>query len=292
MRITFIGLGIMGSRMAANLFRSGYENLTVWNRTKLKTEALVKMGAKEAPSLTEAVKNADVIITMLASPEVVKALAEGPDGFLSHAPKNALWVNSSTINPSFAEEMDTKAGDAGLRYLDAPVSGSKVPAEKGDLMFLIGGALQDLEEVKPLLSVMGKNIHYLGQAGMGSLMKMVVNLMLAQSMAAFSEAIALGVACGLSREVLFNTLLGGPLTPPFLQTKRKKMESNDYEPEFPLKWLYKDLHLIMQTAYEHQVPMPLTAMTKEAYAMAKTGGLSDRDFSAIFSFIQKKAKQK
>jgi 3-hydroxyisobutyrate dehydrogenase-like beta-hydroxyacid dehydrogenase len=195
-------------------------------------------------------------------------------------------INTSTINPSFAEEMGAKANDAGLRYLDAPVSGSKVPAEKGGLVFLVGGDPKDLEEARPILSQMGKSIHHLGKTGAGSSMKMVVNLVLTQSMLAFSEAIALGKASGLLQEAMFNILLGGPLTPAYLQGKREKLDKNNYEPEFPLKWAHKDLHLIMQTAYEHQIAMPVTAIVKEIYGMAKAEGKGDEDISAIFSFVQ------
>jgi 3-hydroxyisobutyrate dehydrogenase-like beta-hydroxyacid dehydrogenase len=286
MNITFIGLGIMGSRMAANLLQTGNE-LTVWNRTKGKAETLKKMGAREAVSLTDSVKDADIVFTMLAAPEAVEKVATGPVGFLSKAKKNTLWINTSTINPSFAEEMSLKAGEAGLRYLDAPVSGSKIPAEKGELIFLVGGENQDLEQARPMLSKMGKSIHHIGKVGMGSSMKMVVNLVLAQSMLAFSEAIALGKASGIAQEILFNTLLGGPLTPAYLQGKREKLEKNNYEPEFPLKWAHKDLHLIMQTAYEQQIALPLTSITKEIYAMAKAEGKGENDISAICSWNEK-----
>jgi 3-hydroxyisobutyrate dehydrogenase/glyoxylate/succinic semialdehyde reductase len=289
MNITFIGLGIMGSRMAAHLVRSGNE-LTVWNRTKKKADELVKMGAKESPSLSDSVKNADIIITMLASPEVVENIALSPVGFLSRARKNSLWINTSTVNPSFAEEMNIKAREAGIRYLDAPVSGSKIPAGTGDLVFWLGGEEKDIEQAQPLLSLMGKNIHVMGNAGKGSSMKMVVNLFLAQSLLAFSEAISLGKACGLSQEVMFNSLLVGPLTPAFLQGKRVKMAEQEYDPEFPLKWAYKDLHLMMQTAYEKQTPMPMTALAKEIFGMALAEGEGEKDIASIFSYVQKRQR--
>jgi len=284
MKVTFIGLGIMGSRMATNLIKAGHEVL-VWNRSPEKAEPLKKAGAKVAASIMDAVKEADVFITMLSSPEVVESVALGKEGILRHAKKNALWINTSTINPSFAEEMASKAKEAGLRYLDAPVSGSKIPAEKAELIFLVGGNSADLEQAQPLLNAMGKSINYLGDVGAGSKMKLVVNLVLAQSMLAFSEAVALGVASGLDQNKVVNVILGGPVASPFLQMKKDKLESKNFEPEFPLKWVHKDLHLILQTAYENNVSLPLTSICKEIYGMAKQNGRGDEDIAAIYDYL-------
>jgi 3-hydroxyisobutyrate dehydrogenase/glyoxylate/succinic semialdehyde reductase len=284
MKVTFIGLGIMGSRMATNLIKAGHEVL-VWNRTTEKSEALKKSGAKVASSIADAVKEADVFITMLSSPEVVEKVALGKDGMVMHAKRNALWINTSTINPSFAEEMSSKAKEAGLRYLDAPVSGSKIPAEKGELIFLVGGDPADLEQAQPFLNAMGKSINYLGNVGSGSKMKLVVNLVLAQSMLAFSEAVALGVASGLDQSKIVDVILGGPVASPFLQMKKGKFESKNFEPEFPLKWVHKDLHLILQTAYENNIAMPLTSIAKEVYGLAKQNGRGEEDLSAIYDYL-------
>lgn len=135
MKVAFIGLGIMGSRMASNLIKGGNE-VMVWNRSREKAEALKHTGIIIAFSIIEAVRDADVLITMLSTPDVIENIALGTEGFLLNAKKNALWINTSTVNPSFASEMSGKAKEVGLRYLDAPVSGSKLVAEKGELIFL------------------------------------------------------------------------------------------------------------------------------------------------------------
>ncbi|WP_028980153.1 NAD(P)-dependent oxidoreductase [Sporocytophaga myxococcoides] len=287
MKITFIGLGIMGSRMAANLIKGGNE-LLVWNRSQGKAEALKQSGAKLASSVVAAVKDADILITMLSSPEVIEEIALGKEGIIMNAKKNSLWINTSTVNPSFVEEMAAKAKEAGLRYLDAPVSGSKGVAEKGELIFLVGGDNKDLEDARPLLSIMGKSINHLGKVGDGTKMKMVINLVLAQSMIAFSEAVNLGVTSGLDESSIVNILSESPVVSPFLKLKKSKLESKNFSPEFSLKWAHKDLHLILQTAYESNISLPLTAIAKEVYGMAKQDGKGDEDISAIYEYLVSK----
>src|SRR5680860_1538738 len=146
MKIAFIGLGIMGSRMAANILNGGH-NLSVHNRTKIKAEFLLKNGAIWADTPEEVAKEANVIITMLENPDVVEDLALGKNGFLPALKEGSLWIDCSTVNPSFSKRMGKEAEKHGIRFLDAPVSGSKEPAAKAALIFLVGGQADDLGEV-------------------------------------------------------------------------------------------------------------------------------------------------
>lgn len=285
MKIGFIGLGIMGSRMAANLIAAGYE-LIVYNRTSAKTEALREKGAYVAASPAELAREADIIITVVADPQAIKNIAYGEQGILDNARHDTLWINCTTIDPDSASTFDFAAGIKGLRYLDAPVAGTRKPAEDGELVFLTGGRQDDLEEARPLLHCMGNKVIHAGQAGQGSAMKMVINLMLGHAMSAFSEAIQLGEALGLTRETLFATLSGGPVTAPFLSAKEDKIKNGDYEADFPLKWMYKDLQLVTQTAYDYNVSLPSTNSVKEVYALAKQYGFEDMDFSAVYEFLR------
>jgi 3-hydroxyisobutyrate dehydrogenase/glyoxylate/succinic semialdehyde reductase len=287
MNIAFLGLGIMGSRMAANLLRAGH-TLTVWNRSAEKAHPLVALGATTAPSPAAAVTGAEVIISMLSTPAAVEETALGEDGFLAASSTGVIWVDASTVNPSFSRRMAAQAAAHGLRFLDAPVTGSKQPAEKGQLRFLVGGATQDLESVRPLLEVMGSTIVHAGEQGMGASLKMIFNLMLGQAMLGFAEGMALGESLGIARGQLFDLLLGGPLTPPILATKRTKFESGEYEAEFPLQWMQKDLHLAALTAYEQGVAMPAVNLAKEIYQLAIRAGHGEEDFSAIYEFMRAK----
>lgn len=284
MKVGFIGLGIMGSRMAANLRKAGQE-LVVYNRTKEKAGPLLAGGAVWAGSPAEVGKRADVVFTMLSKPEAVAQMALGKDGFLAYLKKDSLWVDCSTVNPSFSRHMAGAAKGKGVRFLDAPVGGSKGPAEQGHLLFFLGGDKKDVDEVKPLLDAMGKAVFHIGGHGMGSSMKMVNNLMLAQAMVAFSEAVVLGEALGISKQTLFTTLDNSPVVAPFLAFKRSKIVEGKFDVEFPLQWMHKDLQLAADTAYEAGVPLPAGNIVKEIYALAVRSGLGESDFSAVYKFL-------
>jgi 3-hydroxyisobutyrate dehydrogenase-like beta-hydroxyacid dehydrogenase len=283
MKIGFIGLGIMGSRMAANLQKHGYD-LVVFNRTRAKAQPLIDNGATFAESPAKVAEQVDVLFTMLAHPDAVEQAALGRNAFLSHLKPNALWVDCSSVNPSFSKKMAAEAARREVHFVDAPVTGSAPVAAEAKLVFWVGADEADLERIRPLLGCMGNKIIHAGGHGMGTSMKMVVNLLLGTGMAAFAEAMALGEGLGISRKMLFDSLLGMPAVAPFLALKREKIESGKYEAEFPLRWMQKDMHLAAVSAYEAGVAMPLTNITKEIYRLAMRGGHDTEDFSVIYEF--------
>jgi 3-hydroxyisobutyrate dehydrogenase-like beta-hydroxyacid dehydrogenase len=285
LKIGFIGLGIMGSRMAANLRAHEYD-LVVFNRTRNSAEALLRSGAKWASSPSALASQIDVLFTMLPHPEAVAETALGPQGFLKALRPSSIWVNTGTVNPSFAREMGAAAESNRVRYLDAPVTGSKEVAGDAQLTFFVGGDPADLEACRPLLACMGKRIVHVGAIGLGSSIKMVNNLLLAVAMEAFAEGAALGESLGVPPATLFDTLVGGPIVPPFVAAKRTRIDRNDYgDPDFSLRWIQKDLHLAAVSGYEAGVALPLVNVAKEMYRLAMRQGLADRDFSAIYSFV-------
>lgn len=284
--IAFIGTGIMGSRMANNLLENNYE-LTVYNRTKEKAENLIDKGAKWADSPKIAAEGANVVFSMLSNPAAVEEAALGENGFLEGMEDGALWVDCSTVHPDFSRKMANEAGSRHIRFLDAPVAGSKIPAEKGELVFLAGGKKEDLDEVQAMLQVMGKAIKHQGENGKGTAMKLVVNLTLAQAMASFAEALSLGEAMDLDKETVIETLLGGATAAPFLHSKKDKLLNGDFDAEFPLEHVQKDLQLISEAAYSNGISLPIANVTKEIYGLAKQNGFSKKDFSAIYEFLSK-----
>ena len=283
MKIGFIGLGIMGSRMAANLQKHGY-SLVMFNRTRAKAEPLLGPCGTFSDSPAKLAEQVDVLFTMLAHPDAVEEAALGRNGFLSHLKPNALWVDCSSVNPSFSKKMAAAAAARQIRFVDAPVTGSAPVAEDGKLVFWVGAEGADLEAIRPLLLCMGNRIVHAGGHGMGTSMKMVINLLLGAGMASFAEAMALGQRLGLSQKMLFDSLLGMPTVAPFLASKREKIERKNYEAEFPLRWMQKDMHLASVSAYEVGVAMPLMNVVKEIYRLAMRGGHETEDFSAIYEF--------
>src|SRR5437868_14861350 len=238
MKIGFIGLGIMGSRMAANLQKHGY-SLVVFNRTRAKAEPLLGPCGTFSDSPAKLAQQVDILFTMLAHPDAVEEAALGRNGFLGHLTPNARWVDCSSVDPSFSKKMAAEAAQRGVHFVDAPVTGSAPVAAEAKLTFWLGADPADLERIRSLLLCMGSKIVHVGAPAMGASMKMVINLLLGNAMAAFAEAMALGKGLGISHKILFDSSLGTPAVAPFLASKREKIESGKYEAEFPLRWMQK-----------------------------------------------------
>jgi len=291
MKIGFIGLGIMGSRMAANLHARGHD-LVVFNRSPQKAEPLVAAGAVAVNNPAAVAAQADVLITMLAHPEAVREAATGEQGFLAKGSAGTTWIDCSTVHPSFSREMAAAAQAQQVQFLDAPVAGSKPQAAAAELMFFVGGEAADIDRYRPLLEAMGRKVTHIGPVGQGSAMKLVVNHLLGTSMLAFAESLALGTGLGLSQNALLEALVGSPVAPPYLAAKRQKLATGDYAPEFPLEWLHKDLQLVARAAYEVGVAMPTSAVTKEIYGLAARQGLKRQDFSAIYRLFLERSLER
>ena len=284
MKIGFIGLGIMGSRMAANLQKAGHQ-LSVYNRDSSKCTALIEAGANKANSPKCAAEGADAVITMVADPFAVNAVALAEDGLLAGLSNEAVWIDCSTVGPETSLNLAKVAQTENKQFLEAPVTGSKAPAESGDLTFLVGGPAALVDANQDLFDIMGAKTIHVGDYGSAGALKLVLNHLLGVSMAAFSEGLALGKSLGIPTEKLFETLLGTPLVPPYLAVKKGKIIDGDLEADFPLKWMNKDLSLVANAAYEHNVAMPLANSAKEIYRLAQLHGHGDHDFAAIFNYI-------
>jgi 3-hydroxyisobutyrate dehydrogenase/glyoxylate/succinic semialdehyde reductase len=234
MNIGFIGTGLMGSRIAARMLAAGH-HVTVYNRTKEKALPLREKGALLAETPAMAAQSNEMVFTILTDALAVEHAALGPGGFLNSMQPKSVWVNISTIGPSAARRCADLASRQGLSYADAPVSGSTGPAERGELISLVGSSESVLMRIRPLLDTYSKQIIHAGDVGAGSSLKLVVNLMLGHSMAAFGETLAVGAELGLDRKVLLDTLIGGSVTAPFVTFKRNKLETHEYPAEFPLR---------------------------------------------------------
>jgi 3-hydroxyisobutyrate dehydrogenase/glyoxylate/succinic semialdehyde reductase len=287
MKVGFIGLGIMGSRMAANLQKSGVE-LVVSNRTRSRAEPLLAGGALWADTPHEVGRQVDVLFSMLATPAVVEKTSLGENGFLESMAPHSMWVDCSTVNPSFSKRMAQEAQQRQIRFVDAPVAGSKDPAAKAQLVILAGGSVEDVAACRDYFTAMGRQVIHAGPNGAGASLKMVFNLLLGLSMASFAEALTLGEALGLQRETMLDALAGSIVVAPSALGKRAKIEAGDYAPDFPLQWMQKDLQLAAQSAYEQQKALPVTNAAKELYMQAIQAGLAEKDLSAVYAFLSGK----
>jgi 3-hydroxyisobutyrate dehydrogenase/glyoxylate/succinic semialdehyde reductase len=290
MDIGFIGLGLMGSRMAGNLVKAG-NNLLVFNRTKDKAEGLLQReNVKWMDSPKEAGKHSDVLITMLSEPDIVRTAALGETGFLNEMKKDSVWIDCSTVNPSFSIEMSKEAQKHGVKFIDAPVAGSIGPAERGELLFLIGGEAQLIKRYEPIFYAMGNKLIHAGDNGKGTSLKLIINLLLGEAVTAFSEGLLLGEELGLDKKLLLDVLLESSVVPPFIKFKRNKFESGKFDPEFPLKLMLKDFNLALKTAVENKVELEALGASASLFSEAVDKGYGEEDFTAIYQFFKENMK--
>jgi 2-hydroxy-3-oxopropionate reductase len=284
-RYGFIGLGIMGSAMANNLVEAGF-NVTVWNRGSEKCDPLVAAGAKESESAAQAVAASDITFAMLSDPAVAKAVCFGAGGVLEGMATGKGYVDMSTVDPATSRLIADAVAERGGRFLEAPVSGSKKPAEDGTLVILSAGDGTLYEDALPAFEVMGKKTFYLGDVGKGAEMKLIVNMIMGGMMALFSEGLALGEKVGLSCEEILNVLDSGAITNPMFRLKGPSMAAGAFTTAFPLKHMQKDLRLAVSLGDEHDQALFTVSSVNESFKKARALGFSNEDFSAVLKAIR------
>jgi len=274
MNISFLGLGIMGSRMAMNLIDNRVE-LTIWNRSPKACSLLEEKGATVADSPMEAVQDAGIVFSMLSNPTVVESIFFGEKGVLYAMKESAIWTDSSTVNPSFSRRAEEESNKHDVRFIDAPVAGSKAAAE------------EVFNTCLPYYEKMGKKGMHLGKVGQGASLKMLVNGMLAQNMAVFSETILLGEKLGLDRDMLLSMIPTLPVIAPFTQHKNEAMRTRDYnDVHFPLEHMHKDIRLATVSAQEVGMDIHLAEATRKLFERAEADGLGSKDFGALHSYLE------
>jgi 3-hydroxyisobutyrate dehydrogenase-like beta-hydroxyacid dehydrogenase len=279
-KVGFMGLGIMGTAMSANLLKAGYP-VMVYNRTPEKAEPLVKLGAGLASNPKALAKAADVVITMVTGPEALQDLLWGPDGAGGAFDHRKVFVNMSSVSPRATRDLARELEPTGVTFIDAPVSGTKQPAEDGTLIILAGGPQDKIQELEPVLLAMGKKVIYCGAAGQGSMMKMFINLLVGLMMAGFAEALNFGKLGGLSMEAMLDTVFSGPLNCGMFQVKAANLLNNTYPAAFPLKHMTKDAKFIVDTAFDLGAPVPVGQIILHLCRLGVAQGWGDEDISVI-----------
>ena len=275
MKVAFIGTGKMGLPMAGNVLRGGHE-LTVWNRTESRCDPLRDDGATVATSAAEAVRGAEVLVTMVADGAAVDAQLEGDEGFLSEAPDGLVWLEMSTIGPTAARRFAARASGAGIQMLDAPVSGSVPVAEAAALVAMVGGPAEALERARPVLEAMTKAHFHLGGSGAGAAMKLGVNVMIASQTVAISEALNLAEAAGIERADAYEVIAAGALASPFVDYKKAAfLDPDGTPPAFALDLMRKDLKLALEQG--EAAGLPLLGAGAAAEAVTVAAGLEGGD---------------
>ncbi|MGB0562895.1 MAG: NAD(P)-dependent oxidoreductase [Spirulinaceae cyanobacterium] len=257
--LAFLGLGVMGCPMSANLARAGYP-VTGWNRTPDRpgSQTAAASGVAIAPTISDAVANAEVIFTCLGDVPDVEAVLLGPGGVAESAPPNALIVETSTIGSTAAQRIATTLAQKGLRFLDAPVSGGDVGAQQATLTFMVGGAAEDFAAAQPYFAAMGKNITHCGPAGSGQAVKMCNQVLAAMNLVGICEAMLLAEAQGIDPQLIVNVCGTGAAGSWALSNLGLKVAQDDFDPGFMVKHIRKDLRLVQEIAQAHQQELPGT----------------------------------
>ena len=280
-KVAFLGLGIMGSRMAANLCRAGFE-VHAWNRTRARAEELAEAhGASVADTPAAAAAEAGLAITMVVDAPEVEAVLFGPDGAAGGLGDGGLAVDMSTIAPSASRAIGDRLQEQGIAFLDAPVTGSKPKAEDGTLTIMVGGEAADHERALPLFAAMGKLVLHVGPQGHGSMVKLINNTTAAVNTAAVAEAIAVGRRAGLDLDKLLEVIAAGSGASAMLDLKARPIIDRDYEPLFKLGHMLKDVRHCLAEAEALGVEMQVAAAAEGLYAAADDAGHYDDDFAAV-----------
>jgi 3-hydroxyisobutyrate dehydrogenase-like beta-hydroxyacid dehydrogenase len=284
-KIGFLGLGIMGTAMAGNILKAGYP-LLVYNRTAAKAKDLVAAGATLVPTPLALAEGVNVIIAMVTGPEALDELLWGENGAASGFTTDKTFINMSSVQPHYTRDLAAELAPLGVVFIDAPVSGTKKPAQEGTLLILAGGEQDKIDALAPIFAVLGKKVIYCGPVGQGSMMKMTINLLLGVMMAGLAESLNFGLKNGLDQEAVLDVVFSGPLNCGLFQMKADMLRTRTFPPNFPLKHMTKDLKFFTDTAYDSGAPAPAAHAILQLFHSGVGFQLGDEDFAAVFQVLQ------
>ena len=281
--VGLIGLGLMGHPMGANLLTAGHQ-LTVWNRTSSRGDDLVSQGAKRAATPRAVAEASEVILTIVSDPPALESVLWGENGVFAGLKRGSAIIESSTVSPALEKRAALASAALGSEFLEAPVTGGTWGAEKGELVFMVGGEASTLKRVEPVLGAMGKRWFHLGPVGAGQTVKLAMNLLLNLQVEAFAEALALVTRAGVPGQSLFEVMQSSMGRSGVLDLKGANMLKGEYKPSFPLRLMHKDVGLALDLGNQLGVPLPAAAAAREVMSAVKGAVKEDVDFSALATF--------
>jgi len=287
-RIGFAGLGLMGSRMARNLLKKGFET-TVWNRTRERCLPLEQEGARVAPTPSELGERSDVVVACVADPPAVERLVFAEDGLLGAARPGFRYLECSTVSPDTTRRVQAALRERGADALEAPMTGSKNGAEHGTLLFMTGGERAVHEELLPVMMAMGTKALYCGAMGQGSTMKLIGNSFISLMLEALCEGIVVGRRAGLTIEAILEVVQASGFASPYYAFKGSAIAKRDFSEHFAIDLLVKDQGLMLETADALRVPMPGLAAVREVFQSARAQGYGREDICAVVKTLERAA---
>jgi 3-hydroxyisobutyrate dehydrogenase len=287
-RVGFIGLGIMGRPMCANLLKAGYP-LTVWNRSQPSIDAVVEGGAKAGSSPADVAANSDVIITMVTDSPDVERVVLGPGGIIEGVRPGSVVIDMTTMSPSVTREIAATLAEKGVDMLDAPVSGGDVGARAGTLSIMVGGKAEVFERCLPVFQAMGKNIIHIGPHGAGQTCKLCNQIAVALNMLAGCEAIMLAARSGIDPHKMLQAISAGAAGSWMLSNLAPRIVNRDFAPGFMIRLAQKDLRLVLEAANELTLPLPGTALMNQVWRAVQADGGGDLGTQAAILALEKLA---
>ena len=284
MKLGFIGLGIMGMPMARNLLKAGFQ-VVIWNRTTEKCAELAALGASVAATPRQVMEGCDITFAMLADPAAAEEVCFGSDGVAAGVTPGKGYIDMSTVSPETSQKIASAVKAKGGLFLEAPVSGSRKPAEDGTLVILAAGDQELYDRSQPVLQNLGKKLFYLGAVGQGAQMKLIINMIMGGMMTLLGEGVALGSRSGFKAEELLDVLDSGALANPMFKLKGSMIAKGDFSVAFPLKHMQKDLRLALDLGGRRGLSLYTVAAANESFKAALGAGYGDEDFSAVSKIV-------
>ncbi len=285
-KVAWIGLGIMGSPMSENLVKAGYD-VTGYTLEQDKTDRLVAAGGKGAASIADAVRGADVVITMVPASPQVEAIAYGPDGILENAKRGALLIDMSSITPQTSVDLAKNARDKGIRVLDAPVSGGEAGAIEAVLSIMVGGERADFDEARPLFEALGRTVVLCGPHGSGQTVKAANQLIVAVNIQACAEAVVFLERSGVDLTAALDVLNGGLAGSTVLTRKKDNFLKRDVAPGFRIDLHHKDMGIVTDAARNVGAALPVGAVVAQLVASLRAQGDGGLDHSALLRSVER-----
>ncbi len=282
MRVAFLGMGIMGRPMAANLVKAGHE-LSIWNRTPGKDLD----GARTASTPSDAARGVEVVWMCVSDTKAVENVLFGPSGVEEALAEGMIITDSSTISPSATLRFAERVKARGVHYVDAPITGSKIAAESGNLIFMTGGDESILASLAPLFQAMGKQVFHMGDTSKGQATKLAMNLQIALIYEGFAEALTLATKLGVDINRLMPLVQASMVRSGVVDYKAPFVMKRDFSPNFPLRLMLKDIHLTLEAAKEARVRLPGLEAVEEVYDLAAEEGHQDLDYAATLTLLEK-----
>jgi 3-hydroxyisobutyrate dehydrogenase-like beta-hydroxyacid dehydrogenase len=284
-RIGFIGLGVMGGGMAGSLLRNGYQ-LTIWSRNADQGRPLLKMGAKAAPDIAAAVKAAEVVMYSLSDDRAIDEVVFGRGGVLATVRRGQIVLDCTTVHPDTSRRQAAAYAEKGVEFLDVPVFGSRNEAASGGLWVLVGGKREVFERVRPILEAIGETVHYMGESGKGTAMKLGGNLIVASQLQALGEAMVMATKAGLDPKDVLGVLEVTDFRSPILSGVGAALVKRDFKTNFALKHMLKDANLINRLAQDLNSPTPGFAAIRETIKSAINQGWGEENASAMIKALE------